>query len=904
MKSGLKTAPRFRADADTSFTGALFLVQIAGLMVPLDLIAVNAITSQLKIPARIRWQVWRSLGCAALMLIVSAGCPKVDSTESSSGGKAGLPNSGDATNNAPSQFSDDLDAAQILAKSRARYATANAYSDAAVLYLNYNLEGRPIQEPHPFSTAWDSQNRWAAKIFNSRIYCDGRRLSCYVFDIDSANLDNQQLFLPVSGEIPLEVLYRDPIVRHFLGGYAELPLDESQKTQSPKLIPPPISLLTRQLSFAWIQNAEVVERLPDAKIDDRLCYVVRSLADDTTADIWIDQQTLLLTQISLPLQLMIRQVITSGEISDVEMLLRFHQAVVDPPSSDKFNSLFATTVRPDIKPVQRFVSIPDSLPSEQVGETAPNFTLFRMDGTTVDRSNFEGKTSALLWLGGDASLVEAGRFADLAKTFSTAAFNDTKSGFHFAAIYSDGELAKPGAGAVTPNADLQMVIDATQIDFFYDAKMAASSRMMIKAVPTVVVLDKNLKVQFARALSDDQWAADLKAALDRVAAGEDVASEMRNKYDQYLNDYYEQLTAVSAAKIAGVELAVKVPVNSSTDPKSGLHSNSQTTDNAQPLKELKPKLEWEIAELQRPGNIYIDRSDSTPKILVFDGWRTIVEVNTAGRVVASHELDLPAETAVSCLRMVPLPIKPPTLDSSPPIQWAAFHVKGRQVFLFDKDWKRVAAVPDIGIEHDGIRDAMFTSDEPESAADLLVAFDGEKGVYRLQIGNGQAKRIIKQNVRTMTRAGDDMFYVTTDGFSSVAAPQKSVPAITGLTYHRLSISPPELPSTSCLIASELNQNWFACGFSPEGKINWQQPIGSQLFENEIEPVAFGKLSASMAMIAVADAENRINLFSHDGVFVGQVRTKAAISGLAVLEVFGVSRLIASSGASLQCWRLE
>ena len=89
----------------------------------------------------------------------------------------------------------NLDGRSILEQSIARYANATSYQDQAVLYLSYRLEGRGIQEPHPFSTCWRRDNRLASKIFNGQIHCDGQQLGCYIFDIESANLDNQHLLL-------------------------------------------------------------------------------------------------------------------------------------------------------------------------------------------------------------------------------------------------------------------------------------------------------------------------------------------------------------------------------------------------------------------------------------------------------------------------------------------------------------------------------------------------------------------------------------------------------------------------------------------------------------------------------------------------------------------------------------
>ena len=84
-------------------------------------------------------------GLAAIFLIVFlAGC-KDTSTNNVQKQAA---NSGD-TKSAPLQ--DRRTAREIVSGVLNRYAFAKTYRDQAVLYLNYRIEGRAIQEPQPWS---------------------------------------------------------------------------------------------------------------------------------------------------------------------------------------------------------------------------------------------------------------------------------------------------------------------------------------------------------------------------------------------------------------------------------------------------------------------------------------------------------------------------------------------------------------------------------------------------------------------------------------------------------------------------------------------------------------------------------------------------------------------------------
>jgi len=51
--------------------------------------------------------------------------------------------------------------------------------------------------------------------------------SGYIFDIETANLDNQWLVLQQSNAPPLDTMFADGMARYFAGGFAEIPLDET-----------------------------------------------------------------------------------------------------------------------------------------------------------------------------------------------------------------------------------------------------------------------------------------------------------------------------------------------------------------------------------------------------------------------------------------------------------------------------------------------------------------------------------------------------------------------------------------------------------------------------------------------------------------------------------------------------
>ena len=146
------------------------------------------------------------------------------------------PESGQRLEQGRSLTEDGVSATDIFSRMIHKYRNADQYSDKGVLYMSYRLEGRPIQEPQPWAIAVGDQGEFSADLFNAQIRCDGRLLSCYVYDIESGNLDNQRLLLPVTDELPINKLFADKIASHFIAGFSEMPLDATQPKEQTQLM--------------------------------------------------------------------------------------------------------------------------------------------------------------------------------------------------------------------------------------------------------------------------------------------------------------------------------------------------------------------------------------------------------------------------------------------------------------------------------------------------------------------------------------------------------------------------------------------------------------------------------------------------------------------------------------------
>lgn len=748
------------------------------------------------------------------------------------------------------------------------------------MYLNHTLQGQQIQEPQPWATTFERSpngERLAAQLFNAEVRSERNLLSCYVYDIESANLDNQHLLIPYESQLPIGQLYRDSIAKHFIGGYSELPLDESDLVSMPKLVPPPISMLTNQAKNGWLQNPSRVQRFADETIDGRPCYVVRSKWQGVTADIWIDQQTKLLSQISLPIEILAPEIKRSPEVKDVVLLARFHEAKLNQTID---SAAFKVGSHKNSIAVRKFVQLPETLPSELIGETASDFTLVDSMGNRKNRLHFDGKTTAFLWIAGPSSYSAIPKFNQLAESFS-------REEFHLALVYSDSELANPDA--ITPQAEPQLaqLFERSNVTPLYDPQLKTSVALGVKTIPSIVVIDGDSKIQFARTL-EANWERDVQAAIKRVDKSEDLATEMKSDYVRYLDSYHQQLATVSATDLAS-RLSAGVAQVAATRQTSGVR--------------LRPQRAWNNREFKMAGNVIptlnSNRSASENGYLVFDGWRTIAELNSNGQTIRRSELKLPVSEAANLIRV--------GRKADGERCFAVFATLGEKVYLFDQNWRPMAMYPPdngTGPSGGGIRDCRLTDLDGDGTSELVVAFEKHLGVHLVDPQTGRGEQVSKADARSLISLESEVVVAGEGKIGALKAGLTNVDE-TELDFQRVAASGNE---QLCGLGVTATGNWNAVGFDTNLKRIWTLSVGSQFFETQIEPIAQTRIQFangnSQALWAIADKDNVIHLVSGSGKWLGDFQSESQLHGMTLNSTNGSTFLTICNESGVESWNLN
>ena len=813
---------------------------------------------------------------AALLIVVCfcLGCEPNKNPPSNGDGEGNT----SASKQPAAQHQPHATANEILAATVQRYRQAKTYQDRAVLHLSYVLNGQPVEEPKRWSTKYSSTGSLTAELFNTKINGNGKVLGCEIFDIETANLDNQTLAIPYGdsfggnrgnigpAQLPLRVLLRDPIARKYVTGFSEMPLDSTYEDQGPWLIPPPLSLFTQQVTNPWLEGSEETKRYADEKIDDKNCFVVRSRAHELTVDIWINQADLSIVQMSLPHNLLADEVIKSSDVSEVVLLAKFYDATFDQPIAD---TDFKFAPRQEAVLVRKLVSLPEALPSQLIGQTAPKFQLQTIIGQPRQRRFFDGKTTVLVWLSGEKSIQTA---AQLKKVFTQASDPD----FEFGVVFSDTDTQQPGSGQPTPSAAIAQLSRDLSVPAYYDQQHTVGSQLKIKALPAAVVLDGDGRIQYVATLSGKDWDVRLSAAIKRVAAGDNLAQDMLTAYERYLDTYHQQLAAVTADGIAGLPNRNRNSANQAAE---------RPTASSNRLK-IKPKKLWSFDQLKQPGNVACISTASGANFVIFDGQQTLALIDGTGQLIGKRKLELRENEPATTVRAISVGGK----------TWlAVFSVLGKQVHLLDQQLNQQAVLPKTESASGGVLDVQFFS-QGNQTPQLLVAWkDG--GVGAFDMGGSDLSLASKNDYQSLAATNQVIAGVTEGRARTVVGDPHA--SQEGIQFVRLAASEQQLVG---LGQNELG-NWSAVGLDDRLEQLWAIETGPQLHENFVSPITSAKLPSGQPLWAIADSNQMVHLVAGSGQWLGEFEAEGKISGLCLQTIGNKTIMVISSAGGIECWDL-
>ncbi|MFM8733651.1 MAG: DUF2092 domain-containing protein [Pirellulales bacterium] len=575
----------------------------------------------------------------------------------------------------------------LVAELGRRYRSAATYSDDGRVRITETRGGTTREFTLPFRVAFARPDRLRIEAYDVRVVADGTTFHAAV-----GSVPGQVLTEPVKSPLALEQIFADAEVRTMLAeGEAGCP------TQLPLLLADD----TIELILAEAQGEP--RRVGTETIDGRPCTRIAITKPDGTLELWIDRETKLLRRMRIPTDahagLLSEQ---AGAPVGLEVEVDFTNASFDATIPAE---AFAFAVPEGADRVARIEPLRPPRPVHpRIGTPADLPALITTDGLPVSRES----------LAGGPVVIEF--FFEGCEPCTTTMPQVATGIARFAAAHAERHAgAAPRVRHLAVSADEKAVTDAALRrklaefggvgELVRDPDVAAARTLGIESLPATVILTGDGTIADVLVGPHGPIADDVAATLTAVAGGTPTGPLVRERHERRLASYRRELDRASGAgAVEPLPEQVIVP-------------------RRQPTR-FKLEETWRAERIGMPGNLVcIDAAQGAaePRIVVLDGWRTVVELDATGREVERHELELPRDSGVGFLRTA--------VDGEGRRSWLAGARGGQHVFVFDAGWKKPVIYPEPGgATHEGISDAEMADLDGDGTPEIVVGYRGSVGV--------------------------------------------------------------------------------------------------------------------------------------------------------------------------------
>jgi len=756
-------------------------------------------------------------------------------------------------------------AEDILEAVVAAYKKASSYADSGMVRLKAEQAEGELDERFDFSIALERGAKLRARVYRAEVVCNDGKLSATI-----AELPGQVLVKDVPPELTLKSIYSDRMLAAALSG--GLPGTPPQLTLL--LAEDPLKMLLR-----GVEQTTLAE---PGTIDQRGCYRLRLSRRDGAVIYWIDRETYVVRRIEFPTGQLRRMFARSVQVGDVSLVAELTGARFDAPIEA---SRFQFDMPAGAAQVKFFV--PPS-PAQLLGKKVPDFNFTNLDGNPVTPASIAGKITIL----------------DFWATWCSPCRRSLPVLSKVMERYKDNNgiaaLAVSVDGSAVGNQELVDAFSEWGVNLPVARDPAGNSRSLFHSsgIPATFIIGADGIVQDFEIGAKPDLETVLPEKLDKLLAKEDLYREPLAEYNKQLEAYERALEASKAGSPEGPRAEeVKIP-------------EAEIAPRSQP-KTFKLAPLWKCDELKAPGNILVvEQPDGSPRLLVVDAWKSIAEVGTDGKLLATHQLDIDRMEVVSTLRTA--------AGADGKRYYAAVAAAQQRFHLFDAQFNRLLSFPKDALTnpHQGIADVELADLDGDGAAEACVGYWGVVGVQAVSF---QGKRLWSNrsvtNVEKIAVAGPDpqgrraLLCTNFGSLAKIDADGKRQGEIAVGNLMLRWVVAADLTGDGQLnwcgmAAMKLGEN-IAAGFNLQGDQLWTCTLANGVQRQPIEPIIVGRLApVAQRQWLLPGPDGSIHIVTAEGKQLDRFNYGAVLCGLATIELDGRPVLIVSSASGLEAWRVE
>jgi hypothetical protein len=463
-----------------------------------------------------------------LLMLLVLGC---DSTGEAllQESRSGDPSSGDPKGGAPNSrhwVATSASPRSTIEQTVRAYQKLHSYRDEAYVRLQYDMDGKRLEDRAPLAVAWDDHGQLGLRVYSVEAGPSSGRWRLRLQDAD-ATVPQQVLSRALPTKVDFSWLLSDPLVAEWLSaGLAGFP---------PQLD----LLLAPQPLRGLIDDSVALSYAQPETVDGRPCIVIRVQRGASEFMLWIDQANLLLRRLRLPRSHLTPQMLEDNRVSNVDLTIEFAGARGD--ESISWESWEVASVANELR-VNHFVPAPLQVDTTGLGEQVPGFHLEAPDGETVYTSSAiakQRKATVLMWLADHPTCrMACEQMQRVAQ--SLPALGVPEGTVEFVMVWAEPQ---PPVGSTFANLAQQWQLPGV---LALDRDAMGRDLFNVQEAPTLVVVDQNNRLQLRESRSNPLLEQLLPQLLARVVNGENLADELVQKQLQVAQRHRAELLMAAA----------------------------------------------------------------------------------------------------------------------------------------------------------------------------------------------------------------------------------------------------------------------------------------------------------------------------------------------------------------------
>ncbi|MCA9192301.1 MAG: hypothetical protein KDB03_11075 [Planctomycetales bacterium] len=414
---------------------------------------------------------------------------------------------------------------QILKNMVQAYGKLSSYTDQGFVRLQYEINDQHTEDRAPLTVAWDDHGRLGLRVYAIEAGPNGTRW--HLRWRDNSSLARQVLSRTLPSKVNLPWLVDDSFAKQGLAA-------------GPAGFPPQLDLLLAEKPLSGLmQEATAVTMKPQQIVDGRACNVIEVRLDSLSYVLWIDQATMMLRRLLLPVQNLPSEMLADKAVSKIHLSIELPGVTVDEPidwSNFKFD------VEPKEILVTQFVPTPEKIEVGKLGVRIPGFRLFSPEGKLVYETGTgtEPNAKVLIWLADHpASQVAANQLKVVEQSISQE-LGDVANQIEFYSLWAE---PSPPAGIDFLNLASSWGLPGKLV---HDREALGRDLFAVQEAPTVVVVDRQNRVQFFESRHNPLWAEMLPGLIQDVAKGVSVANSTIKQIDEENNRFLGEVQLAAA----------------------------------------------------------------------------------------------------------------------------------------------------------------------------------------------------------------------------------------------------------------------------------------------------------------------------------------------------------------------